>query len=433
MTAVQVSLPPKLIPLFTGEARYRICYGGRGSAKTRSFALMTAVRAYMWAMAGEKGVILCAREFMNSLDDSSMAEIKSAIMSEPWLAAHFDIGEKYIRTIDGNIHYKFAGLDRNIESIKSKARIKLMWVDEAEPVSNRAWQLAIPSVREHDSEIWVTYNPERETSATHQRFRENPPHKAKIVELNWRDNPFFPSVLNEERLTDLKNRPDSYDHIWEGAFISVVEGAYYASALTQARADGRIGRVAADPLMTIRLFADIGGTGARADAFTFWAAQFVGREIRWLNYYEAVGQPLAAHLDWLRSQGYTPDRAQIWLPHDGDTQDKVHDVSYASALRGAGYSVTVVPNQGKGAAKQRIEAMRRLFPSMWFDEQKTAPGLKALGWYHEKRDDKRGIGLGPNHDWASHGADSAGLGAICYTPPVAARQIDYSGLSRGIV
>lgn len=433
MTTARIEMPAVLVPVFDGDADVRGAYGGRGSGKTRTFAKMTAVRALMWSQMGDEGIILCGRQFMNSLADSSLEEIKAAIRETPWLVPHFDIGEKYVRTADGRISYSFAGLDRNIDSIKSKARIKLAWVDEAEPVTEEAWVKLIPTLREEDSELWITWNPERDNSPTHKRFRESTNPRYKVVPCNWRDNPWFPAVLDRKRLEDAKERPDSYDHIWEGAFISVVEGAYYASALTQARADGRIGRVAADPLMTIRLFADIGGTGSRADAFTFWAAQFVGREIRWLNYYEAVGQPLAAHLDWLRSQGYTPDRAQIWLPHDGDTQDKVHDVSYASALRGAGYSVTVVPNQGKGAAKQRIEAMRRLFPSMWFDEQKTAPGLKALGWYHEKRDDKRGIGLGPNHDWASHGADSAGLGAICYTPPVAARQIDYSGLSRGIV
>lgn len=378
---------------------------------------MTAVRGLMWAEANEPGVIIGGREFMNSLADSSMAEIKAAIESEPWLNERYDIGETFIRTKCRRIEYVFTGLRHNLDSIKSKARVKLLWVDEAEPVSETAWQKAIPSVREHDSEVWVTWNPERKSSATHQRFRVNPPEGARIVEMNWRDNPWFPAVLEAERLEDQAKRPDSYEHIWEGGFKTVTEGAYYAASLTQARAEGRIGRVAPDPLMTIRLFADIGGTGARADAFTIWVGQFVGREIRWLDYYEAVGQPLASHLTWLRSKGYTPDRAQFWLPHDGATQDKVFAVSYESALREAGYEVTVVPNQGKGAASARIEAGRRLFPSMWFNEATTQPGLDALGAYHERKDDVRGIGLGPEHDWASHGADAFGLGCVAYEEP----------------
>jgi phage terminase large subunit len=165
--------------------------------------------------------------------------------------------------------------------------------------------------------------------------------------------------------------------------------------------------------MTYRLFFDIGGTGARADAVSIWVAQFIGREIRMLDYYEAVGQPLAAHLNWMREKEYLPKHSQIWLPHDGDSNDKVFDVSYASALRAAGYDVTVVPNQGKGAAKQRIEAGRRWFPSIWFNEATCQGGLEALGWYHEKKDEQRDIGLGPEHDWSSHCADAFGLMCVC--------------------
>ena len=435
MTTARVLIPAKLAPVFEGEADVRGAKGGRGSAKTRTFALMTAVKAHMWAQAGVRGLILGARLIMNSLDDSSLEEIKIAIQETPWLHPHFDIGEKYIRTANGLVHYGFAGLTTNIDSVKSKARILLAWVDEAEKVTEEAWSKLNNTLREEGSELWVTWNPEIEARATNKRFGSipNKDPRVKIVEMNWRDNPYFPEVLNRKRLKDMEERPDSYDHVWEGAYITVIEGAYYAKSLTAARAEGRIGRVSADPLMTIRLFCDIGGTGARADAFAMWAAQFVGREIRWLDYYEAVGQPLAAHVTWMRERGYTPDKAQIWLPHDGATNDKVYDVSYQSALRGAGYTVTVVPNQGKGAAKARIEEMRRLFPSMWFDESGTGHGLKALGWYHEKKDAERGIGLGPNHDWASHGADAAGLGAIVYAPPVKAQKIDYSNMRRGIV
>jgi phage terminase large subunit len=400
---------------------YRGAYGGRGSAKTRSFAKMAAVRGLICAQANEPGVVLCGREFMNSLDESSMAEVKAAIESEDWLRDNYDVGEKYIRTRDRRVEFAFIGLRHNLESIKSKARIRLFWVDEAEPVSETAWMKAIPTIREEGSEIWVTWNPERKKSATHKRFRENPPNGAKIVEINWRDNPWFPSILNITRLEDQTKRPDQYDHVWEGDFVSVVEGAYYASCLTQAKAQGRIGNVARDPLMTIRAIWDIGGTGAKADACAIWIAQFVGREIRVLDYYEVVGQPLATHVEWLRSKGYA--QALCVLPHDGSHHDKVYDASYEGALREAGFEVKVVPNQGKGAAKMRIEAGRRLFPSIWFNAATTEPGRDALGWYHEKRsDDERSVGLGPNHDWSSHAGDSFGLMCVAYEEPQVTQQ-----------
>lgn len=412
----QIKLPPKLVPVFSGNADFRGAFGGRGSAKTRSFAKMAAVFGYRAAMAGQSGVIVCGREFMNSLADSSLSEVKAAIESEKWLAAFYDVGENYIRTKDGRVWFAFIGLRRNLDSIKSKSRILLLWVDEAEPVSETAWSKAINTVREEGSEIWVTWNPEREKSATHKRFRASPPGRSKIVELNWRDNPWFPKTLDRKRVEDQEKRPDTYEHVWEGAFVTVVEGAYYASLLSDAKRQDRIGNVHADPHLPLRAFFDIGGTGARADAVSIWIKQWVVREIRVLDYYEAQGQPLATHVQWLRDRKY--DKAEIYLPHDGVQGDKVYDATYEGYLRNAGFSVTVVPNQGTGAAKQRIEAARRLLPRCYFNQATTASGREALGWYHEKMSqDERNIGLGPDHDWSSHAADSFGMGCIVYEEP----------------
>lgn len=429
MTTAQIEIVPALIPVFEGRADVRGSYGGRGSGKTRSFALMAAVQGYIHGNAGTTGIILCARQFMNSLEDSSLEEVKRAIESVPFLTEWYEIGDKYIKSKCGRISFAFAGLDRNIASIKSKGRILLCWVDEAEPVSDEAFTTLIPTLREEDSdwnaELWLTWNPKRKAASVEKRFRHSTDPLVKIVQVNWKDNPKFPAKLERDRQRDLVERPDQYEHVWEGAYASVVEGAYFASHLTKAKADGRIGRVSADPLMTLRVFCDIGGTGAKADAFTMWVSQFIGMEIRVLDYYEAVGQPLASHLAWLRTREYTPDRAQIWLPHDGSTQDKVFDVSYESALKAAQYKVTVIPNQGKGAAAARIEAARRLFPSMWFNETTTQAGRDALGWYHEKKDEIRGIGLGPEHDWASHGADAFGLMAVAHEVPKAMAPLKY--------
>lgn len=382
---------------------------------------MAAVVGYIHGNAGTTGIILCARQFMNSLEDSSLEECKRAIEEEPFLADYYDVGDKYIKSKDGRITFAFSGLDRNIASIKSKGRILLCWVDEAEPVTDEAFDILIPTLREEDSdwnaELWVTWNPKRKAAAVERRFRAANDPLIKVVECNWRDNPRFPEKLERDRQRTIAANAEQYDHIWEGGYQTVAVGAYFASDLVKAKNDGRIGRVAADPLMTRRVFCDIGGTGARADAFSMWVAQFIGLEIRVLDYYEAVGQPLATHLAWLRERSYTPDRAQIWLPHDGSTQDKVHDVSYESALKAAGYTVTVVPNQGKGAAKARIEEARRLFPSVWFNEDTTEAGRSALGWYHEKRDEDRNIGLGPEHDWSSHAADAYGLMCVAHEPP----------------
>jgi len=399
MTSQTIKLPEKLLEVFGGEALYRGAYGGRGSAKSRSFAKMAAVHGLRCAQARQNGVIVCGREFQNSLDESSMAEVKQAIESEPWLQANYEIGEKYIRTKDGRIDFSFVGLRRNIESVKSTARIRLLWVDEAEPVSEVAWQKAIPTVREEGAEIWICWNPERRASATNQRFRVNPPENSKIVEVNWRDNPWFPTVLDQIRRDDKEKRPDQYGHIWEGEYATAAVGAYYAALLGDAKQEGRIGKVSRDPLLPVRAYVDIGGTGARSDAYAMWLVQFVGRgEVRVLSYYEAIGEPLAVHLQWLRDNDF--GKAQIFLPFDGATHDRVYEVSFESAFSQAGFNVEVIPNQGRGAARARIEALRRLFPSMWFNEETTFAGREALAWYHERKsEDHRDVGLGPLHDW----------------------------------
>lgn len=221
MTVARIEIPPKLVPVFENEGvRYRGAYGGRGSAKTRTFALMTAIRGYMAAKNGQSGVILCAREYMNSLEESSMEEVKQAIRSVPWLNDFYELGEKYIRTKCRSVSYVFAGLRHNLDSIKSKARILIAWVDEAESVSETAWTKLTPTVREAGSEIWVTWNPEKDGSATDKRFRKEPPDNAIVVEMNYDDNPWFPSVLEEERLND-QARLDAatYAWIWEGAYL----------------------------------------------------------------------------------------------------------------------------------------------------------------------------------------------------------------------
>ncbi len=405
-----IQLPEKLVDVFDGEARYRGAYGGRGSAKTRTFALMTAVRAFMVSQEGKSGVIVCAREFMNSLDDSSMAEVKTAIRETPWLAPHFDIGEKYIRTADGRVTYNFVGLRQNLDSIKSKARILLCWVDEAEPVSESAWAKLIPTVREDGSEIWITWNPESKRSATHKRFRESPPDGAKIVSMNWRDNPWFPAVLDAERRQDRVKRQESYAHIWEGDFNDQPQGAYFGTYIADMRAQNRLCRVNADPHLTTFAMFDIGGAGKRSDARSIWIVQYVGSEVRVLRYRETQGQPLAVDIEWLNS---LPNKPKVVLPHDGVQSDRVYAATYESTLKAAGFDVTVIPNQGTGAALMRVEAVRRMFPQVYMDVScEEDGGLAALAAYHEKRDERRNIGLGPNHNWASHAADAFGLVAI---------------------
>lgn len=222
---------PKITRNFARPARTRVFKGGRGSGKTRGLAKRSALRVYQLAEMGVEGVFLASREHLNSLDESSMEEIKAAIRSEDWLHSYFDIGEKYIRTRNRRISYVFAGLRHNLDSIKSKARIIGNWTDEAENVSEVGWRKLIPTIREEglgwQAENWISLNPESPESATNKRFVENPPEDCIVTTVNWSDNRWFPSILNSQRLEDQRLRPETYDHIWEGAFLTLTDAQVF--------------------------------------------------------------------------------------------------------------------------------------------------------------------------------------------------------------
>jgi phage terminase large subunit len=219
VSTAQIQLPNKLIPCFSkprGDLRYRGAYGGRGSGKSRSFALMAAVYGY-----SEPLRILAAREFQVSIKQSFHAELKAAIASYPWLEAHYDVGVDYLRGANGT-EFIFQGLRHNTTGIKSLSSIDLTVVEEAETISEDSWLALEATVfRQNKSELWAIWNPMIEGSPVDQRFRKSPPNNSCIVEMNWNDNPFFPAGLNELRERELKRLdPGTYAHVWEGAYLT---------------------------------------------------------------------------------------------------------------------------------------------------------------------------------------------------------------------
>jgi len=386
-------------------------YGGRGSGKSHFFASNLVVRAV--ATPGLRAV--CVREIQKSLKESAKKLIEDKIQ-EYGLGGMFDVLQTEIKTPGGG-SILFQGMqDHTAESIKSLEGMDIAWVEEAQTLSARSWSMLRPTIRRPNSEIWASWNPRRKVDPVDEFFRAHTHADAIVVRANWNDNPWFPDVLEAERKRDLENDPEGYGHTWEGEYASVTRGAYFARYLTEARKENRIGLVAKDPLLTLQTFHDIGGSGAKADAYTIWVAQFVGSAIYVLDFYEAQGQPLAHHVQWMRQRGY--EGARVILPHDGVNENNVTGKRYEDHWRDAGFTVDVVPNQGKGAAMMRVEAARRLFPRMRFNEATTEAGRNALGWYHAKIDEERGIDLGPDHDWSSHAADSFGLMCVAYEEPI---------------
>ncbi len=408
MSILRLPTARVFLPLLE-PARDKGAWGGRGSGKSHFFAGLLIEDSL-----ANKGLLsACIREVQKSLKDSAKRLIESKLIEHGLGEADgFKVYQDTIKT-PGDGAIIFQGMqDHTAESIKSLEGFKRAWVEEAQTLSARSVSLLRPTIRADGSELWWSWNPRRKNDPVDASLRgPSKPTGAVVIRANWSDNPWFPSVLEQERMDCLNNAPDQYEHVWEGGYAAVLDGAYYAQALAVARSEKRIGHVARDPLMQLRAFWDLGVR----DATAIWIGQFVGREVRVLDYYEAQGQPLATHLNWLRSKGY--GNALCVLPHDGSKEDAITAVRYEDHIRSAGFDVETVPNQGKGAALKRVETARRLFPSIWFNEATTGPGLDALGWYHERKDEARNVGLGPDHDWSSHGADAFGLMCVSYEEP----------------
>jgi len=225
MTTKSIKLPPKLLPVFAparGEVEYRCAFGGRGSAKSFNFAKMAAI----WG-AIEPLKILCTRELQDSIKNSFHAELKNAIASDDWLSSCYDVGIDYLRGHNGT-EFIFKGLRHNISSIKSLAQIDLCIVEEAEDVPEYSWIDLEPTIRAQLSEIWVIWNPKKKKSPVDKRFRENPPPLCLIAEMNYRDNPWFPQKLENQRLRARQVMDDAmYNHIWDGKYLEISDAQVF--------------------------------------------------------------------------------------------------------------------------------------------------------------------------------------------------------------
>lgn len=386
---IEAEFPRKLTFLFK-PARCKVAHGGRGSGKSWAFA-----RALILLSAQKPLRILCGREVQKSIKDSVHRLLNDQIQVLG-LGASFDVLENEIRGKNGSL-FLFAGLSQHtVESIKSFEGVDICWLEEAQVITKRSYDVLLPTIRKDESEVWLSLNPDMETDETYQRFVANPPPNALVEQVNWRDNPWFPQVLEAERQETLRRDPDSYENIWEGKPKRVAEGAIYALEIDQAYAQSRVRSVPYDPLLTVHTVWDLGWN----DSMTIGFFQRSGAEVRCIDYIEDSFRTLDWYIAEVEKRPYRI--GTYFIPHDGRSRDFKTGKSTEEILQAMGKDVKVLPAM---SIEEGIKATRMMFPRTYFDQEKTGPLLEHLKRYRRTINARTNEPGAPLHDEHSHGAD----------------------------
>jgi phage terminase large subunit len=396
LQTTDVEFPEKLAPLFE-PARYKILYGGRGGAKSWGVA-----RALLLTSAERPLRVLCAREVQKSIKESVHSLLSDQIQALG-LGAFFRVLETEIRGENGS-RFIFAGLaSHTTESIKSYEGVDRVWVEEAQTVSKRSWDILTPTIRKDGSEIWLTLNPYLATDETYSRFVVSPPPGAWVCKINYHDNPWFPEVLELERQhAKATLPPEEYANIWDGEPQRTVAGAYYADQMYKIREAGRIREVPYQPNVPVNTFWDLGWN----DTTAIWWHQYVAGEDRFLRSYEMAGEPLDHYAKEIQDAGYI--YGMHYLPHDADNKSLQTGKSALQILQDLlpGHRFEVVPrveNVLNGIQETRM----RMQGPVYFDAVGCRDGLEALERYRKKWNETLQVFTSqPLHDQYSNYADA---------------------------
>ena len=240
--------------------RHRVLFGGRGGGKSWTVAHKLVERARRGPVR-----ILCTREYQNSIRDSSKKLIEDCIDRMGFGVrgdSFFTVTEREVRGQNGSV-ITFLGMNGRDAAIKSLEGYDLAWVEEAATLSLASIDALVPTIRKEGSEIWWTYNPRFATDPVDRMFRSHMhPPGSIVLEVQWRDNPWFPEVLRRDKDYDRLRDPEKHSHIWEGGYVLRSEAQVFRnwSSMPFEAPDGAMFRFGADwgfsrdPTVLIRCF-----------------------------------------------------------------------------------------------------------------------------------------------------------------------------------
>jgi phage terminase large subunit len=408
---VPLQLPRKLAFLLEMHS-YKVAYGGRGSLKSWNFA-----RALLTLGIHQGLRILCVREVQKSLIDSVHLLLADQITRLGY-ESRYRVTDNAIRGVGRDTLFRFSGLsDQTAESMKSYEGFDIFWFEEAQSISKRSFQIALPTLfRTAGAEAWVAFNPDLDSGEAWERFVVHPPAGARVVEMNWRDAVACGWMTAEnERLRqyDLVHSPLEYDNIWEGLPRTFVAGAIYGREIADMNRGGRYRPMPYDPRLPVQRIWDLGWN----DLMTVIMVQKpVPSAVSVVNYIE---DSQATYADMIQTMAALRYRIGTdYLPHDAVQHHPTSGTNAVKTLRALGCRVKVIPRSDPEA---RIKAARMMFPRVYIDTSKldTPPDrpdqlLGAGNLMDRLKRYKRNVPKAtnepttPTHDAASHGADAFG-------------------------
>lgn len=387
---IEAEFPEKL-SFLSEPHRYKVLYGGRGSGKSWGIARELLIQG---AIKQQPLRILCAREVQRSIKQSVHQLLNDQIQSLG-LGSFYEVLENEIRGRNGT-KFNFTGLANNtVESIKSFEGVDRVWVEEAQTVSKKSWDILIPTIRKPDSEIWVSFNPDLDSDDTYRRFVIDKPGNAKVVKINYNDNPWFPDVLEQERAHSEATSED-YENIWLGECKTAVDGAIYANEIRDAQENNRICNVPYDPELKVHVVMDLGWN----DSMSIILVQKGVSDLRIIKYIEDDHRTLDSYSAELKTLPY--NWGQMYLPHDGQTKDFKYGTSAEDIMRRHDWDVRIVPRLD---VESGIKLARINFHRCYFDKS-TERLIECLKHYRRTISASTNEPGAPLHDEYSHGADA---------------------------
>jgi phage terminase large subunit len=396
---IDIDIPAPFVELFAPSKQWRhlLYYGGRSSGKSTQVALSRLISG---SKKRERG--LCTREFQNSISESVHQLLRDLI--DKYKLHDWEAQREVIRNKKTGSEIYFKGLHNNAQSIKSTEGLDWAWVEEAQSVSSESIETLIPTIRKPGSYLIWTMNRQTENDPVWEKLATKPDELTYIRKVN---SDAIESLLSDEIIHERemmrKNNPEFYEHVWLGEPLTSNTGSVFGKQLAQAREDGRIGSVPYDATTGVYTAWDLG----IGDATAIWFFQRVGREIHFIDHYEASGEDLGHYISVLNNKPY--NYAKHFLPHDAKQRELQTNMTRVDFFAQNGINnVEVLRPTSFQVGNDDINLIARPKLSLcWFDAEKCKRGLECLRAYHYDYDAKNNLLKSqPEHDWSSHSSSA---------------------------